>query len=111
MRLNKLLRLHKHATRATAGVVDAATIRLDHLHQQFDHGLWRVKLASTLALRVGKLAEKVFVDAAKNIFGAALFVAQADRAYEVDKFTQALLIKRWASVVLRQHALQWRILV
>ena len=35
--LDELLGLDEHAARTAAGIVDAALVGLDHLHQQADH--------------------------------------------------------------------------
>ena len=58
--------------------------------------LRRVELAAALALGVGELAQEVFVDAAQDVLGAALRVAQADGADEVDQLAQPLLVQRRA---------------
>jgi WS/DGAT/MGAT family acyltransferase len=47
---HKLLALHEHAARAAAGVVDAALVGLQHLHQAAHHTARRVELSAVLAL-------------------------------------------------------------
>ncbi len=65
--LDELFRLHEHAARAAAGVVDAALVGLDHLDQRADDRARRVELAAALAFRAGELAEEIFVDAAEQV--------------------------------------------
>ena len=47
---HKLLALHKHAAGAAAGIVDAALVGLQHLHQAAHHTARRVELTAVLAL-------------------------------------------------------------
>src|SRR5690625_1910510 len=61
---HEFLALHEHAATAAAGVVDAALIGLEHLHQYLYHRARGVELAAALAFGVGALAVEVFVDAA-----------------------------------------------
>ena len=91
---DELLRLHEHAARAAAGIVDAAFVRREHLDEEPDDALRRVELAAFLAFGAGELAEEVFVDAAENVLRAACFVAQADGADQVDEFAEAVLVER-----------------
>jgi hypothetical protein len=97
--LDELLRLHEHPRGATAGVVHASLERLQHLDQQAHDGAWRVELTAFLTLGTGKLGEKVLVDASENVPGAALRVADADVADEVDKLAESLLVERRAGIV------------
>ena len=55
---DELLRLHEHAARAAAGIVDAAFVGREHLDQQADDALRGVELAAFLALGAGELARK-----------------------------------------------------
>ena len=89
-------RSDEHAAGAAAGVVDAALVRREHLDQHADHAAGRVELAALLALGAGELGEEVLVDAAEDVLGAVLRVAQADVADQVDQFAQALLVERRA---------------
>ena len=54
MGLDKLERLHEHATRSAAGVINLALIRFEHLHQQRHYTFGRVVLAASLAFIRGK---------------------------------------------------------
>ena len=47
---HKLFALHEHAAGAAAGVIDAALVGLQHLHQAAHHTARRVELAAVLAL-------------------------------------------------------------
>ena len=47
--LDELGTLHKHATRAAAGVIDTALEGLQYLHDGADDATWRVELAGILA--------------------------------------------------------------
>lgn len=110
MSFGKLLALNEHAAGAAAWVKNAALVRLDHFHEQFDDGLSGVELPALFALRSGKLAQEILIDAAQNVLGPAFLVAQANRADEVDEPAQAVLIERFAGVVLGQDALERRVL-
>src|SRR5712692_235780 len=65
--LDKTRTLHEHATRATGGIEDTPIEGFDDLDDQFYQCGWGEKLATTLALRHGKLAQEVFIDLAKEI--------------------------------------------
>ena len=105
VRADELDRLHEHAGRAAARVVDAPVVGLEHLDQELDHAARRVELAALLALGAGELREEVFVDTAEHVLGAARLVADLDVADEVDELAEALLVERWAGVVFRQARL------
>ena len=71
---DELGRLHEHAARAAARVVDAALVRLQHLDEQPDDRAGRVELAGVAALGGGELAEEVLVDPAEHVVGAVVVV-------------------------------------
>ena len=107
-------RLHEHAAAAAAGIVDArplagSMVRGEHLDQHLDHAPRCVELATLLAFGAGELGEEVFVDAAQRVFRAVFGRPQANRADQVDQFTEALLVECRAGVVFGQHALEARI--
>ena len=106
---DELHRLHKHAGRAAAGVVHAATVGLEHLDKELHHAARGVELAALLALGAGELREKVFVHTTEHVLGAAFLIADFDVANEVDQLAEALLVQRGAGVVLGQHALEGRV--
>lgn len=64
---DKLDRLHEHAARAAAGVVDLAFVGLDHFGDEIDDALGGVELAPELALGGGEFAEEVFIDPADGV--------------------------------------------
>ena len=97
--------LNEHAAGAAAGVEDAALVRREHLDQQPDDAAGRVELAALLAFGAGELREEVLVDAAQDVLGAVLLVAQADVADQVDELAEALLVQPRAGVILRQRRL------
>ena len=100
MGANELDRLDEHAGRAATGVVHPALVRFEHLDQQLDHTAWRVELTTLLALGAGELGEEVLIDAAEQVLGAALGVADFAVADEVDELTKPLLVERRATVIL-----------
>ena len=104
--LDKLLALDEHAARAATRVEHAALVRGEHFDQHADDAAGRVELAALLAFGAGELGEEVFVDAAQDVFGAVLGIAQPDGADEVDQFAQAMLVERRPGVVLGQDAFQ-----
>lgn len=76
----KALRLHKHATGATTGVVYATAVGFQHLDEKADHAARRVELAAQLALRSCEFAEEVFVDAVERIAGDTSTASKAAEA-------------------------------
>ncbi len=109
VRADELHRLHEHARRAAAGVVDAATVGLEHFDKELHHAARRVELTAFLALGARELREEVLVHAAEHVLGAARFVADLDVADQVDQLAEARLVERGAGVVLRQHAFERRV--
>ena len=107
--LHELLRLDEHAAGAAAGVVDAAAVGGQHLHQQPDDRGGRVELAALLALGAGELRQEVLVDAAEDVLRPAGRVPQADVADQVDELAEALLVQVGPGVLLGQHALERRV--
>jgi hypothetical protein len=103
---DKLFRLHKHAARAAAGVVDSALVRLQHLDEHSHHRAWRVELAAALSFRTCEAAEEVFVYAAKDVLRLVVRLAHCDTGDQVDKLADHHLVERWAVVVLWQHPLE-----
>ena len=103
---DELDRLHEHARRAAAGIVDPALPRLQHLDQEPDHAARGVELAALLPLRARELRKEVLVDAAEHVPGAGVLVADPDVAHEVDELAEAQGVERGAGVVLREHVLE-----
>src|SRR5260221_6544322 len=110
MSLNELFRLDEHTTRPTAWIIDSSFIWLDHLDKELNDGLRCVEFSASLSLCTRKLAKKIFIDPTKDIFRAAFLITQANSSNKVNKFTQPLFIKRWTSVVLREHSFEWWII-
>ena len=106
---HEFFRLHEHAARAAAGVVDAALVGREHGDQAADDTGRGVELAAVLALGAGELGKEVFVHAAQDVLGAVLAVAEADGADEVDKLAQAVLVEAGAGVLLGQDTLEARV--
>ena len=103
---DELFRLDEHAAGAAAGVVDAAFVGGEHLYEEADDAVGRIELAAVLAFGAGELGEEVFVDAAEDVFGAVVTVAEADGADEVDEFAETVLVERGAGVVLGEDAFE-----
>lgn len=55
------------------------------------------------------MGEKVFVNTAKDVLGAALGVAKANIAYKVDELAKALFIESGARVIFGKDTLEGRI--
>ena len=102
---DKLERLHEHAARAAAGVVNLALVGLDHFGDQIDDALGGVELAPQLALGGGELPEEVFIDPAD---GVLLLVADGvDVVDGIDEGGELAAIQPEAGeVVVRQGALE-----
>jgi len=90
---HELFRLHEHAARAAAGVIDASAVGFEHLHQHAHHRAGRVELAAALAFGAGELAEEVFVHAAEHVLGPVGFFAQADVGEQVDELAEHHLVE------------------
>ena len=100
---DKLERLHEHAARAAARIVDLALVGLDHFGDEIDDALRGVELAPQLALGGGELAEEVFIDPAD---GVLLLVADGvDVVDRIDEGGELAAIQPEAGeVVVRQGA-------
>ena len=59
--------LNEHSARPTGGIKDGATVGLDDLDHEPDHGTGGVKLAPARPFSQGKLAEEIFVDVPEHI--------------------------------------------
>ena len=108
--VDELHRLHEHAGRPAARVVDPAAPRLQHLDQEPDDAARGVELAAPLALGAGEPRQEVFVDAAQNVPRAGVPVAHADVGDHVDELAEPPLVEGRAGVVLGQHILERRII-
>ena len=109
MRLDELFRLHEHAARTAAGVVDAAFVGLQHFNHGADDRARGVELAAALAFAACELAKEVFIDPAQHIAGLIAGGAQGDAGDQVDQLAQHDGVQRRAAVVLGQDALQGRV--
>ena len=107
--LDEAFRLHEHARRAAAGVVDAALVGFEHLDQQAHDAARREELAAELALGLGELAEEVLVDAAERVAGLGAVALEADVGDQVDQPLHLLRRDTAAGVVARQLALEVRV--
>ena len=99
--VDERLRLHEHARRAAARVVDAAAVGLEHLDEQPDDVPRRVELTGPPALGGGEAREEVLVDAPEHVPRAGVRVADGDVADEVDQLPEPPRVQRGTSVVLR----------
>ena len=110
VRLDEFFRLHEHAARAAAGVEHAALVGREHLDQELDDRARRIELAALLALGRGELGEEILIHPAEQVARLVLGIAEADRADQVDQLAQPLLVESRAVEVLRQHALERRVI-
>ena len=94
---------------AAAGVVDAALVRFQHLHQELDDATRGVELAALLALGAGELGEEVLVHTSHHVFGAGLRVSNSDVGNQVDELAQTGLVQGRPCVVLGQNVLERRV--
>ena len=65
--LHKLHRLHKHSSRAAAGVVNLPLVGLDQLRNQVDNALGRVEFALSFAFSQCEVAQEIFIDPPHDI--------------------------------------------
>ena len=105
VRLDELLALDEHPAGAAAGIVDAALVGREHLHQHADNVRRRIELAALLALGAGELREEVFIDAPEHVLGAVRRTAKGDVADQIDELAESLLVEAGAGIVLGQDAL------
>ena len=99
MGADELYGLDEHARRAATGVVDAAVVRLQHLHQQAHDGARGVELAALLALGAGELGEEVLIDSSQDVPGAGFLIPYIYVADEVHQLAQARLVESGTCVV------------
>lgn len=94
---DEIFGLDEHTAAAAAGVVDFATVRLEHLHEEADDGAWGVEFAAVFALAVGEHTHKIFVDAAEEVAGVVGL--EGDVGEEVDEFAEAAFVEGFAGVI------------
>ena len=108
---DELHRLDEHAGGAAARVVDAALVRLQHLHEEPHDRARGVELAALPALGQGELLQEVLVDVTQDVRGAGLGAANLDVAHHVDHLPEAGLVQGGPGVVLGQHVLERRVVL
>ncbi len=92
MALNKLVRLNKHTTATTSGVIDATMIGLDYLHDQFNDTSWGEELTTVLARLQRELAQKVLINFSKGIpFYIIRNIVKAFKEIKNSAVTEALI--------------------
>lgn len=109
MGFDKFLGLHKHATRATAGLVDSAFVWCKHGNQQAHHAAKGIELPAVFAFRAGKLSQEILKDPTQHILGPVGSIRQLDGSYKIDQSTQPIFIKIGPNIVLIQGALETRV--
>ena len=107
--LDEAFRLHEHARRAAAGVVDAALVGFEHLDQESHDAARRKELTPELALGLGEFAEEVLVDAAESVAGFGAIAFEANVGDQVDQPLHLLRRDAATGVVARQLALEVRV--
>ena len=85
---DELNRLDEHAGGTAAGVVHAAMVWLQHLHEEADDGARSVELAALSAFGQGELLQEVLINIADHVGGAGLGPADLDVAHQVDDLSQ-----------------------
>ena len=94
MIFDEFLGLDEHATRAAAGVIDAALIGFEHLNQRADHGAGGEELAATLAFGAGKARDEILIDAAQQVARPVGAVVHLDVGEEVNQLAQHGFVER-----------------
>ena len=102
----ELLRLHEHAARAAARVIDAALVRLDHLDQHPNHRLRGEELAAALALGAREAGQEILIDPPQQVLGLVRLLAQRNARDQVDQFAEHHLVERRSGILLGQHTLE-----
>ena len=82
------------------GIVDAALVGFQHLHQELDDAARGVELAALLALRAGELGEEILVHPSQHVFRAGFRVSNLDVGDQIDELAQTGLVQGGPSVVL-----------
>ena len=99
--IHKVACLHKHAAATTGRVEQNALLRLNDIDNQAHKRLRRKENAVILRHRLGKLAQKIFINTSQNI---AAYVVQKLIIKVAQKRTEQFIFK--FVIRLRQHALQ-----
>lgn len=80
---NEFVRLHEHAARAAARVVDDPLVRLDELGDKLNDAGGRVELAVLLRAADGERLQEVLIHASDKVFLVVAFLADlGDLVYE-----------------------------
>ena len=108
--LNELLALHKHATRAAAGVIHLPVVRCQHGHQHLDNRRRGVELPAALAFGAGKHAQKILVHLPQHITRYRGIFAKANGGHQIHQLAQLAIGQLGAGVALVQNALEARVL-
>ena len=110
VRGQELLRLHEHAARTTARVVDPAFAGLQHLDDGAHNAGRCVELATPASLRQGELRQKILVHLPQQIpRPASTLPAEPQRVQQVQQFCQPTLVDAGVVEDPRQRARQRRI--
>ena len=76
-------------TGTAAGIEELTLVRFDHFDKQSNDATGREELAAELAFSRRKLVEEVFVDSTENVFRTSDFVANRNRADQVEPLAEA----------------------
>ena len=105
MTFHKLGRLHEHASRPAARIIDPPMVRLNNLNQSFHNASRRIELSSILAFSFRKLGQAVFIGASKNI-SAVTLICHLYIGEQIHNLAQAALVELLTSEVLGKNILQ-----
>ena len=105
----EFLRLHEHASRATARVKDPALEGLQHLDQKLYNTSGRIELSALLPLGKSKFPQEILKHMAEDISAPGFGIAKGDVAHQVYQFPEACGVKVLTCVNLGQDAFEGRI--
>ena len=108
--LNEFGRLDKHAAAAAAGVVYPAIVRLQNLHQRFDHTGGGIEFPGQLALLLGKFGQTVLISAAQDVLAVAVLY-HLNVGEQVYHIPQTAFVQLLSGKVLGQDILEALVLL
>ena len=105
MGADELHRLHEHARGTAAGVIDAAAVGFQHLHEEADDAAGRIELAALATLGERELLQEVLIDLTEDVRCSLFSATDLDVADEIDDLAEAGLVQGRAGIVLGEDTL------
>ncbi|MNG04793.1 hypothetical protein D3C84_879500 [compost metagenome] len=106
MGLDELFRLHKHAARTAAGIIDFAMVWVKHRDKCFDNTGRCIELPALLTFSAGELAEEVFINLSQQITSLIGVTTETDGRDQVDQLTKLAIGQLGTSIALVEDVFQ-----